>query len=391
MKESVVAEAVALTAEARRIERQLLDWVVNHAYPLWATAGVDENTAGFVEALDQDGTPLAEPRRARVPPRQTFAFAQAAQLGWHGPAGDIAVRGLRYFIEKYRRSDGLYRTLVAVDGAPLDNSALLYDQAFALLGMSAAHKLSGRIGDWEREAEALLRALNRHLKRSDGGFDSGLSNRLPLLSNPHMHLFEACLEWCDISANPQWPTLAQELGKLALAHFIDPDRGMLREYFDEAWNPVPGLMGRIIEPGHQFEWAWLLLRWGIELHPDAERAALNLIEIAEQAGVRNDFAVDALLDDLTIYTASARLWPQTERLKAASLAAAMTGESLHWTRAIAAAKTLRQYLATPTPGLWRDQLNADGTFLAGPAPASNFYHIVSAILAFTKALQRNLR
>jgi mannose/cellobiose epimerase-like protein (N-acyl-D-glucosamine 2-epimerase family) len=389
MKTSMAAPAAALADEARRIERRLLDWAVNHAYPLWASAGVDANTASFVEALDQDGTALTKPRRARVAPRQTFAFAQAAQLGWRGPAGNIAIRGLRYFIEKYRRPDGLYRTLVAADGTPLDDSALLYDQAFALLGMSAAHELSGGTGDWEREAEALLRALDRHLKRSDGGYDSGLSNRLPLLSNPHMHLFEACLEWCDVSADPRWQALAQELGKLALARFIDPHLGVLREYFDAAWNPVPGLTGRIIEPGHQFEWAWLLLRWGIELHPDAERAALHLIEIGERAGVRDGVAVDALLDDLTIYRASARLWPQTERLKAASLAAATTGESLHWTRAVAAAKTLRQYLATPTPGLWRDQRNADGVFLAGPAPASNFYHIISAILALTKALRRS--
>ncbi len=378
-----------MRSEARSIERQLLYWVVNHAYPLWATAGVDANTAGFVEALDQDATPLAVPRRARVPPRQTYAFAQAAQLGWRGPAGDVAIRGLRYFIEKYRRPDGLYKTLVAVDGAPIDNSALLYDQAFALLGMASAHRLSGGIGDWEQQAEALLRAIDRHLKRSGGGYDSGLSNRLPLLSNPHMHLFEACLEWRDISANPQWRRLAQELGTLALAHFIDPDLGLLREYFDETWKPVPGVRGRIIEPGHQFEWAWLLLRWGTELHPDAERAALNLIEVGERAGVRDEVAVDALLDDLTIYTASARLWPQTERLKAASLAAALTGDSLHWTHAIAAAKTIREYLATRTPGLWQDQRGADGNFVAGPAPASNFYHIVSAILALTKALARD--
>jgi mannose-6-phosphate isomerase len=39
-----------------------------------------------------------------------------------------------------------------------------------------------------------------------------------------------------------------------------------------------------------------------------------------------------------------------------------------------------------TPGLWRDRLGAQGDFLAGPAPASNFYHLVAGIDALTRAL-----
>ena len=31
--------------------------------------------------------------------------------------------------------------------------------------------------------------------------------------------------------------------------------------FDADWRPLAGLTGRLVEPGHQFEWAWLLERW----------------------------------------------------------------------------------------------------------------------------------
>jgi mannose/cellobiose epimerase-like protein (N-acyl-D-glucosamine 2-epimerase family) len=387
MTASVDTDPVAAVTEARSMQRALLDWLVNDAYPLWATAGVDASTGAFVESLDEDGRPLAEPRRARVQARQVYAFAHAAELGWQGPAGGVGIRGIRYFMERYRRPDGLYRTLVAVDGAPLDDSVLLYDQAFALLGMASACKLSRALGEWEQRADALLHAVHRHLKRAGGGFDSGLIHRVPLLSNPHMHLFEACLAWRDLSANPVWRTLADDLGTLALTCFIDPAIGAVREVFDEAWKPVAEIAGRIVEPGHQFEWAWLLLRWRGQSYPEVRRAALGLIEIGERAGIHNGMAVDALLDDIAIHTSSARLWPQTERLKAAALAASLTGDNLHWARAVDAAKALRQYLATRTPGLWRDLLNADGTFLAGPAPASNFYHIVGAVLTITMAVR----
>ena len=374
-------------AAARQAQQRLLDWLVRQACPLWSAQGVDRVRGGFHERLDPDGTPLDEARRARVQPRQIYAFVQGAGLGWDGDAAAIARQGLDYFRQAYRRPDGLYRTLVTPDGAALDESALLYDQAFALLGLASACQLPGHAPELEHEALALVETLQRQLGRPGAGFYSGLPGRLPLLSNPHMHLFEACLEWADLSAVPVWRALADELGALALTRFIDPVSGALRETFDEIWAPASGLAGRIVEPGHQFEWAWLLLRWRPAGDPIARRAALKLIEIGELSGVRCGVAVDALLDDLSIHHATARLWPQTERLKAAALAASLTGEARYWSMAAAAASGLRRYLKTPTPGLWHDRLTPDGVFVGGPAPASNFYHIVASILALTQAVR----
>lgn len=383
------AATVSARLEARRIQRRLLDWLLNDAYPLWSVAGVDPTSGGFVESLDQDGRPRPDPRRARVQTRQVYCFAQAPQLGWRGQGREIAERGLHHFIDKYRRPDGLFRTLVAVGGAPLDESALLYDQAFALLAFAAAQKAGGAAAGWERSADELREALNRHLKRRGSGFESALGQRLPLLSNPHMHLLEASLAWREVSANSVWASLANDIGGLALARFIDPVTGVVREAFDDSWNPVPGIPGRLVEPGHQFEWAWLLMRWGGEGSAQATQtmqAAQTLIEIGERSGVHAGVAVDALLDDFSIYEGGARLWPQTERLKASALAAVVTGADHHWAGAVAAAGALMRYLTTLTPGLWRDRLGAQGDFLAGPAPASNFYHLVAGIDALTRAL-----
>lgn len=361
----------------RRLQQQLLSWLVNDAYPIWSTAGWDGNTGIFAERLDQAGASLPEPRRARVPPRQIYAFAHAQSLGWTGDGGTIARLGLATFLERYRRPDGLFRALVAPDGARLDDTAWLYDQAFALLAFAAMHGLTR---DAEAEADRLHQALIRHLKRSGDGFDSGLPERLPLLANPHMHLFEACLAWLDLSEAEPWRGLADEIGMLALAKLIDPDSGALRETFDASWAPAEALAGRIIEPGHQFEWAWLLLRWG------STNAALRLIEIGENAGTRDGVTVNALLDDLSMHDPAARLWPQTERLKASALAASLTGETRYWDATASAAATLLRYLDTPVRGLWHDRMEADGRFVDAPAPASNFYHIVAAILALTEAV-----
>jgi mannose-6-phosphate isomerase len=158
---------------------------------------------------------------------------------------------------------------------------------------------------------------------------------------------------------------------------------VIRESFGEDWTPLEGTAGRIIEPGHLFEWAWLLLRWGKE-HVSAH-AAMRLVEIAERHGVRGGVVVNGLLDNFTVHDAQARLWSQTERLKVSARLA--VDDARFWMGAAQAAQTLLRYLDDACTGLWRDCLTVNGRFIEEPAPASNFYHIVSAISELGGALK----
>jgi len=155
--------------------------------------------------------------------------------------------------------------------------------------------------------------------------------------------------------------------------------------------------GRIVEPGHQFEWAWLLLQWAARDLADAEQcaacvtAAKRLIDLAERYGVdaERNVAVNELWDDLTVKDADAKLWPQTERVKAwcARLDQAQSaGEAEVACRyLLSAGRGLLQYLQAAPAGLWRENLTADGTFAVGPTKASSFYHIVAAIDVLTRS------
>ncbi len=142
---------------------------------------------------------------------------------------------------------------------------------------------------------------------------------------------------------------------------------------------MQGVSGRIVEPGHQFEWAWLLLNWNGPWRDDARKAAARLIDIGETYGVRNGVAVNALLDDFSIHDGAARLWVQTERLRAAAIAARLMGDEKYWQMVVDAASGLLRYLDVPVPGLWHDLLTAAGEWTEGPVPAGNLYHIVGAI------------
>src|SRR4051794_12751166 len=197
------AQVAAVEAACMR----LTSWLLSAAYPIWSTRGIDWARGGFYERLTLSGEPTDDARRARVQPRQIYAFSRARALGWKGDANGAVAQGLSYFLTRYRRADGLFRTLVAADGTPLDERALLYDQAFALLAFAAAGPLLGGSFDLAAEAEQLRQALFRHLKRRGPGFETGLPHGPPLLSNPHMHLLEASLGWLDVGGGNEWRAL----------------------------------------------------------------------------------------------------------------------------------------------------------------------------------------
>ena len=380
-----------------RAAKELLRWLLDVAYPLWASRGVDEVHGGFHETLDGDAHPAFEPRRIRVQARQTYCFARAASLGWTGDSGKLLDTGLAYLRSYYRRSDGLFRTLVAPDGTALDDRAFLYDQAFVLLAFAEIQRALGHQSDVVADAVSLRDALYARLKRDDlpalsaaasgGGFGSEVTQPVPILANPHMHLLEAALAWTEVSEEPAWRVLADEIAHLALHRFSDPRTGALREQFGGDWRQLGPEAGPVVEPGHQFEWAWLLSRWCRGAPGAAFAKAERLVEIGETYGVHHGVAVMALLEDFTVIDGSARLWGQTERLKASLYLAKRGHQPRHWPAAASAVASLWKFLSVPTPGLWHDRLTADGQFVASRVPASTLYHIVSAIAELVVACE----
>jgi mannose-1-phosphate guanylyltransferase/mannose-6-phosphate isomerase len=359
--------------------RTLSAWMCEQACPLWWAAGADHAGWGFHERLALDGRSLDEPRRARVQARQAYVFAAAGALGWRGPWQAAAEHALDGLFARYRRPDGLFRTLVRPDGGFGADLATLYDNAFVLLALAGA-------APWRPQAREdalrLLQAIRAELSHPAGGFlEPGLN---PYQSNPHMHLLEAALAWMEIDAASVWRDLAGSLVDLAVTWFIDPRLGFLREHFAWDWTPAEGEAGRLVEPGHQFEWAWLLERWSRMMGDGAAREAAFRLYDAGRQGIDpvRGVAVDELWDDLTVRRSRARLWPQTERLKAALILSEVAW-GLDRERLLADASeagfAIGRYLDVPVRGLWRDKLEADGAFIDEPAPASSFYHIVSAI------------
>jgi len=375
---------------------QLTSWLFDRALPVWSDAGRDGDGGGFYELVDiETGKGSETPRRARVQPRQIYSFIEAGRLGWSGPWEQAARSGLDFYLDHYFTEAGTAGALVAADGTMLDAAFDLYNQSFALfcLGTSAGAFADRREALLET-ATGLHAALVRDFKHAEAGFHEANPPRVPLCSNPHMHMFEACLALETVDAEGPWRVQADEIATLAMDHFIDPVNGGLREFFDADWSPMPDDSGRVMEPGHQFEWAWLLARWGQSRnHADALVCARRLFQIGEAHGIADHgAAIMALNDDFSVRDPLARLWGQTEWLKAALILASVSRDierDAYHQSALRACAALERYFATPIKGLWYDKLDPDGSFRQEAAPASSFYHIICAISeldGYTKAL-----
>jgi mannose-6-phosphate isomerase len=140
----------------------------------------------------------------------------------------------------------------------------------------------------------------------------------------------------------------------------------------------------VVEPGHQFEWSWLMGQWADRRkNSDALKAAKRLFQIAVDHGIceHRRVAIMSLYDDFSVHDGLARLWPQTEWIKSSLLFASLSeGEerAFYLRSAVQAMDALRPFLDTPIKGLWYDKWPEGGSLLDEPAPASTFYHILCA-------------
>jgi mannose-6-phosphate isomerase len=380
------------------IHSGLSSWFLDHALSFWDEHGVDRRSGGYFESIACRG-PQAEReatgdvRRGRVVARQIYAFDVGQRLGWRSSAPSPVDHGCEYLFSRLHRGDGLFHT--SVDASTFEPRApfSLYEQAFYLFALARLNGAAGRGHPVAATAARCLERLRTSAGRRAGGFEESDPPSLPLKSNPHMHLLEAALAWIDVADGARqqpWIALAAEIVGLCLTHFRDPATGVIHEYFDYEWAAA-GEHGQVWEPGHQFEWAWLLMRWADSPHSSAPervacaRAADELMQVGERWGVDplRGIAMNEMWDDMSAKDAAAKLWPQTERVKAwcAMLDRARTpAEADRAGRQIVlAAQGMAKYLRTDVQGLWHEVCFPDGSFTAGPSRASSFYHLVGAI------------
>jgi mannose-6-phosphate isomerase len=352
------------------------------ALPFWAEAGLNTRTGLFHERLNQDGQPDWQvPLRIRVQFRQIYVFSHAAVLGWFPEGAAIALSAWRHLLRLAYESNGEpgFAHLLSADGSVVDARRDSYDHAFAVLAAAWLLKATDE-PSIRRVLERLLTFVDEHLTDAFGALRDLDADGIPNRQNPQMHWFEAMLALVETGMHTSGEERSRRHRRFAEEHLFDAENGMLGEYYSSDWKPYPGQLGQIVEPGHFFEWIWLLHRHESLTGHEANGCAARLMQagrgfICNKSGL----LVDEGCRKGSVKRGGRRIWLQTELLKAhlARFEAGNT-ESRHDVWGCLASLD-RHYLRKPFAQGWIDQLDEHARPVDSPVPAGILYHLFVAL------------
>lgn len=343
--------------------------------PIWRGPGFNPELHLPFEAVSaRDHRPLPPTRyRAMACARQLFVFSQAGDLAH----AERLFGSLQRYFEDQQHGGWFYS--VDANGTPKECEKDLYTHAFVIFATAEYVRRSG-----SREA---LAVLERTVELVDARFAVGehapallnavMSENFSTvvgtpLQNPLMHLTEAWLAAGAATGSDVFDTRLQSLATAMARTFVDPNTGCIAEL------PI-GSSGNRLEPGHQFEWYFLVLG---SAHPAFVASGLHAslssaFEFARRYGVDPETggvcaAVDAqggMLD------ATQRIWAQTEYLRALAIYDSVRGDaSLQHEISRFRSRFLH-------PQGWHECLSPQGVVVRAELPSTTPYHLATAFAA----------
>src|SRR6266702_795127 len=290
----------------------LRDHFTSVVLPLWRGPGFNPELKLPYEAVSADDhRPLpAERYRAMAFARQLFVFSQAGDAAH----AQVLFDSLMHTFQDTRHGGWFYS--VDAQGAPLDTTKDLYTHAFVLFACAQYGWRSGNRDALEvvHRTSALIQS---HFVAEDDLFNAALTADFAgvtgtPIQNPLMHLTEAWLAAREATRDNAFDAALHRLADAVARHFVHAPTGCIAEL------PI-GADDNRLEPGHQFEWYWL-----VKQAPDLfeasglDDALTRAFAFAQQYGVDTQTGgVCASLDEAgKVKDGTQRIWAQTEYLRA---------------------------------------------------------------------------
>jgi mannose/cellobiose epimerase-like protein (N-acyl-D-glucosamine 2-epimerase family) len=356
--------------------------------PKWYGAFYDPAQGNFYERLGKGFRPvLTGQRRLLTQCRQLATYSHASRhSAAFAPDLQRHFQSLRsqYFLPE----TGGWRFSVTDEGRPKDETYDLYTLAFVIFALAHYYRATG-----DGEAKGLAKRTldfiaTKFALPGQPGFAEALDKNLAPIAqvrrqNPHMHLLEACLfageTWED---DPAFSEMADRMVLLFTRFFYDANKGTLHEFFSDDLTPHPE-KGHVLEPGHHFEWIWLLKKHAAakgerKLHDDV---CVCLLEWANAHGWDAAYGgiFDEVAEDGTVLSETKRIWPFTESLKANALMLdGMERQTIKDRIADMVQVFRRSYMQER--GFWTERLSCDLLPVTDFMPGTTPYHVYFGIM-----------
>lgn len=371
--------------------RLLLRWV-----PKWYGAFSDPQ-GGFYERLGKGFKPVSTGQRRLVTQcRQLSIYSHASLLKNKRLYKNLKAQ-FEYICDRYYDPEtGLWHFALEDGGAIADRTCDLYALSFVIFACSHYYTATGDARA-ANAARGVLDLVDRRFRLQGlPGFAEALDVRgrpLPQVrrQNPHMHLLEACLFAYETWNDPAYAAMADEMVALFYGHFYKTGKQGLCEFFTDDLRPHPE-RGERLEPGHYFEWVWLLKRHGAMTGENDrhDAVAFELLDWANRYGWDAEYGgiYDTVAPDGHVLAATKRIWPFCEALKANALMldSAPDRQALKDRMSSMVSVFNRKYMLER--GFWTEWLNRDLTPAADYMPGTTPYHVYFGIAETMDILNR---
>lgn len=370
------------------------NYLFQHLLPLWQQYGLDPLHGGAFERRNRDLTPVDTGyKRLLVQCRQLYAFSHGYQLTRNNDLLESA-HSLYLFLTRHYWDErhGGWFFKVTPQGQVLDATKDTYGHAFVLFALAFYYQAS-------RDEKTLIwvdktmEVLLNHLAREEtGGFAESAQRDWHTSvdirrQNPHMHLLEAFVFLGEMTGNACYQEQAQKLLDLFESHFFDLRSTTLGEYFRDDWQPHPE-QGHIVEPGHHFEWYWLLHRCN-QQYQRSVIAAEALYQWAKQQGV--DAVYGGIYNEIdrqgNMISDSKRIWPVTECIKATAVRYEQKQETEDLNFLFAMLDYLFEHYLLED-GRWHEYLSRQNLPLRTDLPGSTSYHLLLGLSEAIRVLKK---
>jgi mannose/cellobiose epimerase-like protein (N-acyl-D-glucosamine 2-epimerase family) len=345
--------------------------------PIWRGDGFNQTLQLAYEAVAGDGrTPLPPSRyRAMACARQLFVFSRAGDK----THADRLFDSLRHYFQDKQNGGWFYS--VDANGAPKERQKDLYTHAFVVFACAEyarqAHRADSLAVLHETSALIETRFADRASRAAGASLNAVMSEDFATvlgapLQNPLMHLTEAWLAALEVTGDAAFDRRLAALATGIARDFVHRATGCIAEM------PI-GSAGNLLEPGHQFEWLFLVEASGHEaFRASGLTQAMNTaFDFAQRFGVDpSTGGVAAALDENgRIVDSGQRIWAQTEYLRAlATHGSAAALDHLPKQIELFVARFL-------TREGWIESRSTEGAITRAEMPSTTPYHLATAYAA----------
>lgn len=363
-------------------------YLYDQLLPKWLNFGFNSTNNLSYERLQLDWQPLhIGQRRLLSQCRQLYTFSHAYQqtsrqdfLEPLAPLFDSILE--HYFVDDHWCFAVNDKLVIS------DHRIDTYTLAFVILSFSHYYTVTHDVRA-EQHVETVHRLLSETLRADSGGFHESypIETHEIRRQNPHMHLLEGYLAAYEVFKRADYRAMIEELADLALQKFYHSESNTLREFFDYDWQ-LDTTKGHIVEPGHFFEWVWLLHEtYDVTKQQPLIHLADQLWEGAQRIGLSSNGGIFNQVDGNTgrVLDRNKRIWPITEYLKAITKAPISTlDKQFHLQDTL---KFMHKYYFHSNGG-WNEYLDEQNQAVKDAnLPATTSYHIFLGLSEAFKHLE----